>query len=106
MCSNWSLRVGVNYIGYYDILSFDIINMIFARLKRGRPTPGFSIFISLFARLLVRLCVCAFVHLFARSSPLYQNVVPTHSLRDKGTKGQRDKDTKGQRDKGIKGQRD
>ena len=32
--------------------------------------------------------------------------VPTHSLRDKGTKGQQDKGTKEQRDKGTKGQRD
>ena len=37
---------------------------------------------------------------------LDQSLVPSHSLRDKGTKGQRDKGTKGQRDKGTKGQRD
>ena len=35
-----------------------------------------------------------------------KNVVPTHSLRDKVTKGQRDKVTKGQRDKRTNGQRD
>ena len=42
-------------------------------------------------------------HLFVS---LDQILVPTHSLRDKGTKGQRGRGTRGQRDIGTKGQRE
>ena len=47
-------------------------------------------------------------HTFGRTEgrtfvSLDQILVPTHSIRDKGTKGQRDKGTKGQSDKGRKG---
>ena len=50
-------------------------------------------------------------HTFGRTDrrsfvSLDQILVPTHSLREKGTQGQRDKGTKGQRDKGTKRQRD
>ena len=46
-------------------------------------------------------------HTFGRTDvrtfvSLDQILVPTHSLRDKGTKGQRDRGKKGQRDKGTK----
>ena len=60
-----------------------LVVVIFAGPKRGVPTPGFSIFIHLF--------VCSFVS-------LDQILVPTHSLRDKGKKGQKDTGTKGKRD--------
>ena len=65
--------------------------LVIAGPKRGRPPPGFSIFIGLLVRslvcLLVRLLVrslvnslvCSLVHLWD------QILVPTHLLRDKGT---------------------
>ena len=59
--------------------------------KRGRPTPGFSIFLRTDWQTFVSLDLV---------------LVPTHSLREKGTKGQRDKGTKKQRDKRTKGQTD
>ena len=71
------------------------LSYIFAVPKRGRPTPGFSIFIRSF----IRLFGATFVS-------LDQILVPAYSLRDKGTKKQSDKGTKGQRDKGRKGQRE
>ena len=41
------------------------------------------------------------LHLAFQFSYVRTELVPTHSLRDKGTKGQRDKGKKGQRDKGT-----
>ena len=73
-----------------------LVFMIFTRPKRGRPTPGFSIFLHS-DRASER----------ASDRPLFfsrdQILVPTHSLRDKGTKGQhRNRGTKGQnRNKGT-----
>ena len=63
---------------------------IFAGPKRGRPTPGFSIFMRSDVRSLVRL--------------LRSNFGPYTFIkgqRDTGTQGQRDKGKKGQRDKGT-----
>ena len=64
--------------------------MFFAGPKRGRPTPGFSIFIRSDGPTDRRTDRDLFVS-------LDQILVPKHSLRDIGTKGQRDKGTKGQR---------
>ena len=61
---------------------------------------------------LSNICKCFNFHMFICSVGradvclLRSKRVSTHSLRDKGTKGQRDKGTKGQRDKETKGQRD
>ena len=59
---------------------------VFSGPKRGWPTPGFSIFIRSIGRTNRPTNRRTFVS-------FDQILVPTHSLRDKGTKGQRDKDT-------------
>ena len=72
----------------------------FAGPKRGRPTPGFSIFIRLHGRI-----VCLLRWNFGP----YTFIKGQKGQRDKGTKGQKDKGTKGKREKrekGTKGQRD
>ena len=79
-------------------------NELFAGPKRGRPTPGFSIFIRSDGPSDRPTEQDSFVS-------LDQILVHTHSLgtkgqKDRGTKGQRDNRTKGQKDKGTKGQRD
>ena len=77
--------------------------MIFAGPKRGRPTPGFSIFIRSDRATERPTERATYVRL------LRSNFVPytlIEGKRDKGTKGKRDQGTKGQRNKGTKGQRD
>ena len=59
------------------LLLFVHSNQVFAGPKRGRPTPGFSIFIR--------------SDRASEQAPfvsLDQILVPTHSLRDKGPQGQ------------------
>ena len=80
---------------------------MFARPKRGRPTPGFSIVIRSVGLLLVHF----YIRLLRSKFNPYtfiegQKDKVTKGQRDKGTKGQRDKGTNGQWDKGTKGQRD